>query len=44
MASRLGPRFAEFYMCNLENNVIEENPNVLPSMYARYVDDKVMVM
>ena len=44
MGSRLGPTFADFYMCNLENKIFEENPNLLPSMYARYVDDIFMVV
>ena len=30
-------------MCNLGNKVFEDNPNILPTLYARYVDDIFMV-
>ena len=36
MGSRLGLTFAEFFMCNLENKIVEENPYLLSNMYARY--------
>jgi len=39
MGSALGPTFAEFYMCDLENRVFSDNPNLKPIIYARYVDD-----
>jgi hypothetical protein len=39
MGSPLGPTFANFYMCNVENNIFEENPDMKPKLYARYVDD-----
>jgi len=39
MGSPLGPTFANFYMCNLENTVFREHPSAKPPMYIRYVDD-----
>ena len=44
MGSALGPTFAEFYMCNLENKVFESNPDLKPIMYVRYVDDCFIVV
>ena len=38
MGSPLGPLFANFYMCNLENSVLE-NMESPPELYGRYVDD-----
>ena len=42
MGSPLGPTFADFYMCDLENRVF---PSILdkPDIYVRYVDDVFMV-
>jgi len=39
MGSPLGPTFANFYMCNLENSVFINNPSAKPNLYVRYVDD-----
>ena len=39
MGSPLGPTFADYYMCHLENNVFEHNPELKPYIYVRYVDD-----
>ena len=39
MGSCLGPTFADFYMCNLENEIFNKNPGLKPKLYARYVDD-----
>jgi len=39
MGSALGPTFAEFYMCDLENRVFTGNAAIKPIIYARYVDD-----
>lgn len=39
MGSALGPTFADFYMCNLENEIFEEYPELKPLIYVRYVDD-----
>ena len=39
MGSCLGPTFADFYMCNLENKVFNEHPSLKPALYTRYVDD-----
>lgn len=39
MGSPLGPTFADFYMCQLENTILKENNYFNPSLYVRYVDD-----
>ena len=40
MGSPLGPLFANFYMCHLENNVLNAlNTENKPNIYCRYVDD-----
>jgi hypothetical protein len=39
MGSSLGPSFANFYMCELENKIFEQYPEKAPLVYARYVDD-----
>ena len=44
MGSPLGPTFADFYMCQLENDVFENNPSVKPFIYVRYVDDCFLVV
>ena len=45
MGSRLGPLFASFYMCNLENRVLNElGPNDKPTVYCRYVDDIFLIV
>ena len=43
MGSPLGPMFANFYMCHIENNVL---PNLAtpPLVYTRYVDDIFLVI
>ena len=38
MGSPLGPLFANFYMCHIENAVLQD-PALRPHIYARYVDD-----
>jgi Ser-tRNA(Ala) deacylase AlaX len=43
MGSPLAPTFAEFYMCTVENTVLDDN-NVKPAIYARYVDDMYVVV
>jgi hypothetical protein len=43
MGSPLGPLFANFYMTNLENNILEES-NYKPLIYCRYVDDIFVVV
>ena len=42
--SCLGPTFAEFYMCHLENKVFAEQPSLKPNLYVRYVDDIFVVI
>jgi len=39
MGSALGPTFAEYYMCELENKVFADYPELKPLIYTRYVDD-----
>ena len=39
MGSCLGPTFSAFYMGNLEETIFNDNPNLKPKIYARYVDD-----
>ena len=43
MGSPLGPIFAEFYMCDLENRVLLSD-HLKPNLYARYVDDIFVVV
>ena len=38
MGSPLGPLFASFYMCSLENSVLSD-ATIAPNIYCRYVDD-----
>ena len=42
MGCPLGPIFAEYYMCTLENRILSDN-NCKPGIYARYVDDIFIV-
>ena len=42
--SPLGPTFASFYMCQLENNLFSSHPNSKPHLYVRYVDDICIVV
>ena len=44
MGSALGPTFANFYMCHLENSVFHSNPQLKPHIYCRYVDDIFLVL
>ena len=44
MGSCLGPTFADFYMCNLENNTFSDCPELKPKLYARYIDDIFLVV
>ena len=41
MSSPLAPTFAEFYMCNLENQLLTNNK---PDVYSRYVEDIYVVI
>ena len=38
MGSPLGPLFANFYMCHIENQVLQQR-DIRPDLYVRYVDD-----
>ena len=44
MGSPLGVTFANYYMCNLENEVSESDPTLKPTIYCRYVDDCFLVV
>ena len=35
--------FANFYMCNLENNIFQTQPSLKPTIYCRYIDDIFIV-
>jgi hypothetical protein len=39
MGNPLGPTFANYYMCHLENSILENYLEVKPKLYLRYVDD-----
>jgi hypothetical protein len=43
MGSPLGPTFAEYYMCEIENRVLSDELNK-PELYCRYVDDIFVVV
>jgi hypothetical protein len=43
MGSPLGPTFANFYMAQIENEVLQQE-DIRPSIYARYVDDILVVV
>jgi hypothetical protein len=43
MGSPLGPTFAEYYMCEIENQVLSEEL-IKPELYCRYVDDIFVVV
>ena len=44
MGNPLGPTFANYYMCNLENSIFSMYPKLKPIMYVRYVDDICVVI
>ena len=44
MGSPLGVTFANFYMTHLENTVFQENPELKPLVYCRYVDDCFLIV
>ena len=43
MGSSLGPTFANYYMCHLENETVKRCPEKMLKIYARYVDDIFVV-
>jgi len=43
MGSPLGPTFANYYMCNLENAILSDDAT-RPQFYARYVDDICLIV
>jgi hypothetical protein len=43
MGSPLGPTFAEYYMCEIENRVLSDG-QIKPELYCRYVDDIFVVV
>ena len=44
MGNPLGPTFANFYMCGLENSVLLDNQNLKLPLYVRYVDDICLIV
>ena len=44
MGSPLGVAFANFYMTHLENTVFEQQPNLKPLVYCRYIDDCFLIV
>ena len=44
MGNPLGPTFANFYMCELENSVLLDNQNLKIPLYVRYVDDICLIV
>ena len=44
MGSALGPTFADFYMCHIENKIFSEHPELKPIIYVRYVDDCFLLL
>ena len=44
MGTCLGPTFAEFYMCHLENEVFAAQPSLKPSLYVRFAYDIFVVI
>lgn len=44
MGSPLGPTFANFYMCHLENETFKSNPQLKPMVYCRFVDDILLIV
>ena len=43
MGCPLGPTFAEYYMCEIENRVLSDE-HIKPELYCRYVDDIFVVV
>jgi len=43
MGSPLGPTFADFYMSNIENKILNDNNPTNPEFYVRYVDDTFVI-
>ena len=39
MGTPLGPTFANFYMCHIENKIFYTCPSMKPTTYCRYVND-----
>ena len=44
MGSPLGVSFANFYMTHLENTVFENQPQLKPQVYCRYIDDCFLIV
>ena len=39
MGSPIGLTFANFYICDLEIKILDDNPHLKPTIYCRYIDD-----
>ena len=44
MRSSLGPTFANYNMAHLEENAFGNNPDLVPTIYERYVDEFFLVV
>ena len=44
MGSPLGVTFANFYMCHLENSVLDIQPNIKPIVYCRYINEIFLII
>ena len=44
MGSPLGPSFANYYMCHIENEIFDKQPELKPQIYCRYMDDIFLVL
>ena len=43
MGSPLEVTFANYYMCHIENKILDSNPTYKPAIYCRYTDDIFIV-
>ena len=43
MGSSLGVTFANFYMCHIENSILDTEPEFKPTTYCRYIEDIFIV-
>ena len=39
MRSPLGVTFANYYMCQIENTIVNAQPTYKPTTYCKYIDD-----
>ena len=44
IGSPLGVTLANFYMCHLENSVLDIQPNIKPIVFCTYIDDIFLLL